>query len=172
MLVVMAGLPGTGKSTLANAIAPPTGGVVLDKDRIRAALFGNEVDYSTAQDDFVMNLMLQTAAWFLARNRQRIVILDGRVFSKNSQLERVTDFASKLGIPWLVIECICTDETACRRLEQERDNHPAENRTSELYEKLKRRFEPIPQPKTIISTEQPLADCIDRALYAIRSHLE
>jgi predicted kinase len=35
----MAGLPGTGKSTLARVLANDLGGVVLDKDVIRAALF-------------------------------------------------------------------------------------------------------------------------------------
>jgi adenylylsulfate kinase len=42
MLIAMAGLPGTGKSTLANALANALGAAVLNKDRVRAALF--EVD--------------------------------------------------------------------------------------------------------------------------------
>ena len=42
--------------------------------------------------------MLQTAAWFLARNRQHMVILNGCLLSRNSQLRPVTDFAEKLGI--------------------------------------------------------------------------
>ena len=39
MIVIMAGLPGTGKSTLAQALAQRLPGAVLDKDAIRAALF-------------------------------------------------------------------------------------------------------------------------------------
>src|SRR5947209_2269421 len=39
MLIAMAGLPGTGKSTLARQMARALSGVVLDKDVIRAALF-------------------------------------------------------------------------------------------------------------------------------------
>ena len=39
MIVIMAGLPGTGKSTLARALAQRLAGAVLDKDEIRAALF-------------------------------------------------------------------------------------------------------------------------------------
>ena len=37
--VLFAGLPGTGKSTLARAIAGRLGAAVLDKDRVRGALF-------------------------------------------------------------------------------------------------------------------------------------
>src|SRR5690348_14369339 len=47
MLLIMAGLPATGKTTLARAIAERTGAVVLDKDVIRASLFPAQlIEYS------------------------------------------------------------------------------------------------------------------------------
>ena len=68
MIVIMAGLPGTGKSTLARALAQRLPGAVLDKDAIRAALFQPAyVEYSPAQDDFCQEIMLQTAAYLLAK---------------------------------------------------------------------------------------------------------
>jgi adenylylsulfate kinase len=169
MLVIMAGLPGSGKSALARALAPRCGGVVLDKDPIRATLFGAEVEYTTEQDDFVVNIMLQTAAWFLARNRQRVVILDGRVFSRHAQLHRVTDFAEKLSLDWIVFECVCAEQTARRRLEQDvaAGVHPAQNRTYALYQAVKKRFEPIPEPKVVVDTERSLEECVDQALDAV-----
>ena len=52
MLVAMAGLPGTGKSTLARQIAEAIRGVVLCKDIVRATLFPAPVlDYSAEQDE-------------------------------------------------------------------------------------------------------------------------
>jgi predicted kinase len=166
MLVIMAGLPGTGKSTLARELARRTEGFVLDKDPIRTVLFGGEVEYSTEQDDFVVNIMLQTAAWVLARDRERVVFLDGRVFSRNSQLHRVKDFAEKLGIDWRVIECVCSVQTARLRLEQdaENGNHVAGNRTFELYHEVQQQFEPIPQPKKVINTDRRLEECAEEAL--------
>jgi predicted kinase len=169
MLVIMAGLPGSGKSTLARQMAARGGGVVLDKDPIRAVLFGAEVEYTTEQDDFVVNIMLQTAAWFLARKRKRMVILDGRVFSRNAQLHRVTDFAEKLGIDWMVFECTCSEQTARRRLEEDAATgaHPARNRTYTLYREVSERFEPIPEPKVVIDTERSLEECVAQALESL-----
>ena len=62
MLILMAGLPGTGKSTLSRALATDLGGIVIDKDQIRAALFSPpDIEYSTEQDDFCMAVMLKVA---------------------------------------------------------------------------------------------------------------
>ena len=41
MIVLMAGLPGTGKTTLARELATRTSGRVLSKDEIRHAISGN-----------------------------------------------------------------------------------------------------------------------------------
>jgi len=72
MIVLMAGLPGTGKSTLARELARRTGGCVVGKDEIRAAIFAPEdIQFSTAQDDFVMEIMLDAADWLLKKNAGR-----------------------------------------------------------------------------------------------------
>ena len=39
MLIAMAGLPGTGKSTLATALADALPAVVLDKDKLRTGSY-------------------------------------------------------------------------------------------------------------------------------------
>ena len=64
----MAGLQGTGKSTLAARLAAALGGVVLSKDTVRAALFPPPaLDYSAAQDDASM-AAVYSAAWLILRD--------------------------------------------------------------------------------------------------------
>lgn len=156
----MAGLPGTGKSALSRALAAELGGTVLDKDEIRAALFPpSDIEYTTEQDDFCMGIMLKVAGYLFRKDSSRRIFFDGRTFSRTYQLDRATGFAEALGQPWRILECVCSEETARKRLADD-PAHPAANRNFELYLKVKARFEEISLPKTIIDTDQPLALCV------------
>ncbi len=165
----MAGLPGTGKTTLARQLAERTGGTVLGKDEIRASIFPSaEIEYSTAQDDSVMAVMIQAARVLLTKEPALHVFFDGRTFSRRYQIERVLDTTRELGQPFRIIECVCSDESARRRLEDQPDpGHPAKNRTFALYQEVKGYFEPITYPKTTICTDEPIDVCVQRALSAL-----
>jgi predicted kinase len=176
MIVLMAGLPGTGKTALARELVRRTQGALLSKDEIRAALFSptglalNDIEYSVEQDDFVMEVMLKGARYLLQAAPGRTIFLDGRPFSRRYQIDRVLEVARELAQPWRIIECICSDESARRRLDLEPDPaHPAHNRTFALYTEVKAHFEPISYPKTTISTDQPLEECIEQALVALHA---
>jgi adenylylsulfate kinase len=167
MIVILAGLPGTGKSTLARALAARLGAAVLDKDVIRVALFApGRIEYSREQDDFVLEIMLQTAAWLLRRDPPLTLLLDGRTFSRRYQRERVIRFCDEIGAEWRMIECVCTEETALSRLagDAARGNHPAENRTPELYFEVRKASEPIEEPRLVLDTDASLAQCVEQAL--------
>ena len=170
MIVLMAGLPGTGKSALALALAERLSGFVLSKDAIRHALFApRDIEYPTEQDDFVMEIMLQAAGRILQKDPDRHVFLDGRTFSRRYQVERVLAAAKHWGQPWKIVECICSDETARARLESQASTgeHPAGNRSFALYLEIKQRFEPIAQPKIVINTDERFDQCVQRALVAL-----
>jgi adenylylsulfate kinase len=166
MIVVLAGLPGTGKSTLTTALTARMETAILDKDTIRAALFpARFVEYSHAQDDFCMNLMLQVAEYLLARRPDLTVFIDGRVFVHTYQIENVREAATRIGTPFRLIECVCSEETARLRLEHDVQTgaHPARNRDFSLHQRLRSTMDPIPQPKLVIDTDWPLEKCAEAA---------
>ena len=167
MLIALAGLPATGKSTLAQQLAAALRGVVLDKDQIRAALFpAGEIEYSTTQDDFCVDIMYQVAAYMFRRDPKKHVIIDGRTFLKQYQVIDLIDAARRMGVPLKIIECVCSDATAQQRLQQDRTSqrHHAQNRTFELYLRLKAAAEPITLPRLVINT-----DSDDVVAYAARA---
>jgi predicted kinase len=164
---MMAGLPGTGKSTLARAVAGRISGVVLDKDLVRASVFPKRlIEYSTAQDDFVVELMLSTAAYLLRHDPAAIVLLDGRTFGRKYQVDRIVAFAKQMGTPLRIVECVCSERVALRRLQEDlaKGRHVAENRNAELYREVKARFQEIRRRKLVVRTALRLDSCVKKVL--------
>ncbi len=169
MIVQLAGLPGTGKSSLATELARQLASraLLLDKDRIRHALFGPEHTlYTRVQDDFCVVTMFRTAAWHLRRTPGSVVIFDGRTCSHAYQVDQVRRFAARIRQPLRLIECVCADATAEQRLHADivLGTHPAANRDVALYRRLQAHADPIPNPKLRLDTTEPLRECVDRAL--------
>jgi predicted kinase len=167
LIVMMAGLPGTGKSTLARALAARISGVVLDKDLIRASVFPKHlIEYSTAQDDFVVELMLSTSAYLLWGDPAAIVILDGRTFSRKYQVDMVVAFAKQVGTPLRIVECVCSEKVALRRLQEDsaKGRHVAGNRNAELYREVKARFQEIRRRKLVVRTALRLDTCVKKVV--------
>jgi predicted kinase len=173
VLVAMAGLPASGKSTLAACLAQELRAVVLDKDHVRAALFPAPVlDYSAVQDDIAMAAIYQAAAAIIRADSQQAVILDGRTFLLPGQLKPLLDLGASVGELVRIIKCVCDDAIARQRLEEDQaaHRHSARNRTYDLYLSLKAKAQPLTIPHLVVDTGQvPLSECVRQCLESLQA---
>jgi predicted kinase len=109
----MAGSPGAGKTALASALGPSFGAVVLDRDVIKSALLGAEVEWAAA-GAATQEVMLELADSLLAQG-QSVVLDSPSHFAPIPQ--RGSAIAVARFAKYRFIECVCDDlEEVSRRL--------------------------------------------------------
>lgn len=153
-LLALMGLPGTGKSTIASALAD-RGAHVLDKDRVRVALFGPcAIEYSHAQDDVVVESLYRAARFLLTRRSAGLVVLDGRTYSRSSDVHRLVEVFEDLGEPLRLVECRCAARIARERLAADvaHGTHPARDRRPELYDEVAGAAEATAHERLVLDT--------------------
>jgi predicted kinase len=163
-MIAMAGLPGSGKSALAVRLAAALSAVVINKDTVRSAVFPpQEIEYTTAQDDFVFSLIYQAAVYLLKKGR--IVILDGRTFTRQIQRIELMKAARLADVDVRIIFCTAPDAVVKARLEKDvaAGTHPAADRDFNLYLKKKDLVEPIIEPHLELNTNASLEVLTRRA---------
>lgn len=160
MIIALAGLPGVGKTTLAEHLAGKIpGALLLRKDVVRHALFGTEhTTYTRDQDDHCVQVLFATAVWRWQHAPAATVVLDGRTWLGPGQLQDLRTFAARHRQPLLLLECACPAELAHARLTADNQHglHPAANRTPQLHEQLDATAVPITGPKLLLDTRKPV----------------
>jgi predicted kinase len=171
VLVALAGLPGTGKSTLARLLAKELGALLLAKDEVRAVLFDRLVSYSADQDDFVMDLLYRTAEHAARSDLVGWAVIDGRTYSRRRQVEQLVAFSERADFDLRLIECTCKPAIARERLRRAREQgqHPAADRNPELFDRLAAQAEPLELPRLTLDTSaEPPESLARRALAYVR----
>lgn len=157
MLIIIRGLPGTGKSTLSRKLAERLGAVHISSDSIRLKLIEKRT-YSEREKMMVYDKMIETAVGFL---QNKSVILDA-TFYKRELLEKARKAAEEVKKSCILIECVLSEEKVKERIAQ-RDKDESEA-NFEVYKKVKSVFEEIAEDHLIINTEEELEAQIAKVL--------
>jgi predicted kinase len=153
VLIAMAWLPGSGKSTLSRALAARIGALRWDKDELRHLLFPPQtVAHDTALNDFCMELLYAAILHALATKTPRVsaVILDGRPYAGQAQRDRVREVALEAGAELMFVVCSAPLDVLHERILG--DRHPAPDRNPELLKRLAAGMQPFGDEAVIIET--------------------
>lgn len=185
VLVVIAGLSGTGKSAVAAALQRRTGFVHINSDVVRKRLAGLDTEsraaaaygaglYSSQHSERTYEAMLAEAGDCLAAGQG--VLLDA-TFQCRAGRAAARALAAAQGVPFLLVECTCSDDEVRRRLaeRQQRGAGPSDADWS-VYREQRRRFEPIRADEGIdhlpLDTAAPLPEITSALEQALRLRLD
>ncbi|MGH9276736.1 MAG: AAA family ATPase [Acidimicrobiales bacterium] len=143
-VIVLVGLPGAGKTTLAAALAARLPDArVIDKDAVRHALFA-PCDYTAAERDVTFAAMLDAARYHLGRGR--VVLFDGLTFSRRAEVAAAEAVAAEGGGFSAVIVCDVPVSVAMDRCERDlaSGGHMAANRDADLVRRVADEMEEPP----------------------------
>jgi predicted kinase len=163
-VVVLVGLPGAGKSTLAQALAERIPDArVIDKDEVRLALFA-PCDYTAAERDVTYSAMIDAARYHLGRGR--VVLFDGMTFSRRSEVEAAEGVAAESGAFTAVIVCDVPVAVAIERCERDaaEGRHPAANRDGDLVRRVAAEMEEPAGAYLTVSMVTDIDDVVHDAL--------
>jgi len=162
--VVLSGLPGAGKSTLARALADRVADArVIDKDEVRDTLFA-PCDYSAAERDITFSAMLDAARYHLGRGR--MVVFDGLTFARRREVAAVEAVAADSGAFSAVIVCDVPVAVAVQRCEDDAATgaHRAADRDADLVRRVAAEMEEPEGAYLTLTTTRPLDELVDPAL--------
>lgn len=162
-LVVVGGLPGTGKSTLADALAAPLDAAVFTKDRIEASLWRDGITAEHGSWAAAEHLLTTLAGEQLRRGQS--AILDS-VARRADSRAAWRDVAAEHRASFRLVECVCSDEELHRRRLVGRDRQiPGWYELSWAdVEAARARAEPWPDERLVVDAARPLAENVAAAL--------
>jgi hypothetical protein len=130
------------------------------------------LDDSSAQDEIAMTAIYAAANYILRADPNRVVLIDGRTFSRTHQLRDLLALAESVQQPPRIIECVCDDKVVRGRLERDllRGEHLAGNRTFDRYLRVKALAERPALPRLTLDTGQlSLDQCLAWAFSYVRA---
>ena len=135
-LIMIGGLPGSGKSYLAKALSNKVNAVHINSDVVRKEM-NNLGKYETTDKNLVYNQMKQRLISILDRGSN--VIVDTTFYKKSLRTEIVEIAKDRKCKPYFIL-VTADDEIIKKRVSVKRKDSEA---NFEVYKKLKKQFEPI-----------------------------
>jgi predicted kinase len=165
VLLIVGGLMGTGKSTLAAKLAETLGAESLSTDLVRRSMLGpSKVPASYGEGLYQPDMRSRVYDELLRQAGERLkdrqsVVLDG-TFLTDGLRTRAYDVGYRHGAETLHVQCTCPRQIAYARIQQRIDTGQSESEArTELYDLQARDYQPplADDPSITIDTTQPIS---------------
>lgn len=149
MLILICGLPATGKSTVARRLSKALGAEVLRTDIVRREII--DAPSYTEEEKALIYRVVFLMARYLIKNDVNVII-DG-TFYRDSLRKQAQEIARKQGKRFFLVETRCPEDIVLKRLEKRKKNlRSPSDADVDVYYKIKGLFEPIEEDHLIIDT--------------------
>jgi predicted kinase len=169
VLVIVSGLPGTGKSHFSARLAKKLDFVILESDALRKLLFPSPV-YSKEESSYLFQIIHRLLEQLLKKGAS--VILDATNLSE-SHREHLYHIAERCHTKLFIVEVKAPPLLVYNRLKR---RHSAQNKEEtksdadwEVYRQMKPTVEKIRRRHYSIDTSQDISHAIDKVVRDIKS---
>lgn len=164
MLILVFGLPGSGKTTLANAYEQQYTCTRLNTDQVRISM-GLLGHYTVKDKETVYNTVLERAKQALSDGKK--VVIDS-TFYQSAMREKFVYLAKQCNVPIVWIGTYADENSIQKRVSQPRPDSEA---NFEVYEKIRDAFEPFQYPHLKLqSDQQSIEQMVERMQQYIQQH--
>jgi predicted kinase len=165
VLLLLCGLPGTGKSSLARRLADALPFVIIESDMVRKMLFPQP--RYTAQESRWVHRTCHALMAKLLRRGVRVIYDATNLIEYHREL--VYRIAERAGARLVVVKTVASEEVVRERL-RARQEGAAEVSDADwrIYRRMDSRQEPISHPHLVTDTSEDLQDAVAKVLRSIR----
>ncbi len=161
-IVLLSGMPGTGKTTFAHALAERTPLHHVESDAIRRQLFARP-QYTRDEHARVFSEVERRARKALKHGE--LAVIDATNLTRKDR-RRFLQLGRKMGVPLVAVRVVAPEETVRERLCRPREGWSEAD--LKVHEMMKGRAQPFSVPVVVVDSRYPLGPSLDLVLALLK----
>ena len=165
VLIMMSGLPGSGKSYLSQRLAEKLAAVIIESDRVRKALF-SPPSYS-AQESAMVHRVCHEIIRRLLRKGAHVIFDATNLFEFHREM--LYNLADRSGAKLVIVRTTAPEQIIRERLEQrKKDGGSVSDADWHIYRRMAKREQAIRRTHLCVDTSDNIDEAVHKILKVIR----